>query len=63
MTPTVACVVDASVGTKLCLAEDLSHRADALVAQRAADPLEQFAEPDLADIECADILMMPAMSR
>ena len=56
MTPPVACVVDASVGIKLFLAEDLSDRADALFAHLAADPPGQFSVPDLFYIECANIL-------
>jgi hypothetical protein len=38
MTPSVACVVDASVGIKLFLAEELTDCADALFARLAADP-------------------------
>jgi predicted nucleic acid-binding protein len=56
VTPSVACVVDASVGIKLFLAEDLSDRADALFAHLAADPPGQFSVPDLFYIECANIL-------
>ncbi len=56
MKPSVACVVDASVGIKLFLAEDLSDRADALFAHLAADPPGQFSVPDLFYIECANIL-------
>jgi len=56
MTPSVACVVDASVGIKLFLAEELSERADALFAHLAADPPGQLSVPDLFYIECANIL-------
>jgi predicted nucleic acid-binding protein len=56
MTAAIACVVDASVGIKLFLAEELSDRADALFAHLAADPPGQFSVPDLFYIECADIL-------
>ena len=56
MTASVACVVDASVGIKLFLAEELSERADALFAHLAADPPGQFSVPDLFYIECANIL-------
>jgi predicted nucleic acid-binding protein len=56
MTPLVACVVDASVGIKLFLAEELSDRTDALFAHLAADPPGQFSVPDLFYIECANIL-------
>jgi predicted nucleic acid-binding protein len=50
------CVVDASVGIKLFLAEALSERADALFLHLAADPPAQIFVPDLFYIECANIL-------
>jgi predicted nucleic acid-binding protein len=50
------CVVDASVGIKLFVADPLSDRADALFAHLAADPPAQFYVPDLFYIECANIL-------
>jgi len=56
MTAANACVVDASVGIKLFLAEELSDRADALFAHLAADPPGQLSVPDLFYIECANIL-------
>src|SRR5579859_1089200 len=56
MTAAIACVVDASVGIKLFLAEELSDRADALFAHLAADPPGQYSVPDLFYIECANIL-------
>jgi predicted nucleic acid-binding protein len=56
MTAAVACVVDASVGIKLFLAEELSDRADALFAHLAADQPGQLSVPDLFYIECANIL-------
>jgi predicted nucleic acid-binding protein len=56
MTAAIACVVDASVGIKLFLAEVLSDRADAFFAHLAADPPGQFSVPDLFYIECANIL-------
>jgi predicted nucleic acid-binding protein len=56
MTPSVACVVDASVGIKLFLAEKFSDRADGLFAHLAADLPGQLSVPDLFYIECANIL-------
>ena len=53
--PTV-CVVDASVGIKLFVAEDLSDRAHALFTQLADEPPAQLHVPDLFYIECANIL-------
>jgi predicted nucleic acid-binding protein len=50
------CVVDASVGIKLFVVEDLSDRAHALFAQLAEDPPAQLHVPDLFYIECANIL-------
>ena len=50
------CVVDASVGIKLFLAEALSDQAHALFARLTSDPLAQFYVPDLFTIECANIL-------
>jgi hypothetical protein len=38
MTAAMACMVDASVGIKLFLAQELSDRADALFAYLAPDP-------------------------
>jgi predicted nucleic acid-binding protein len=49
-------VVDASVGIKLFVAEDLSDKAYALFAQLAGVPPAQFLVPDLFYIECANIL-------
>jgi predicted nucleic acid-binding protein len=51
-----ACVVDASVGIKLFVAEDLSDQAHALFARLADDSPAQFYVPDLFYIECANIL-------
>ena len=56
MTPALACVVDASVGIKLFLAQDLSERAGALFAHLAGDPQAHLSVPDLFYIECASIL-------
>ena len=50
------CVVDASVGIKLFLAEALSNRADYLFDQLAANPFFQLYVPDLFYVECANIL-------
>lgn len=50
------CVVDASVGIKLFLAEPLSDQAHALFAHLADDPPAQFYVPDLFYVECANIL-------
>jgi predicted nucleic acid-binding protein len=54
--PPVACVVDASVGVKLVIAETLSAEAHLLFAHLARDPAARFAVPDLFDVECANIL-------
>jgi predicted nucleic acid-binding protein len=48
--------VDASVGIKLFVVEDLSDRAHALFAQLADEPPAQLYVPDLFYIECANIL-------
>jgi predicted nucleic acid-binding protein len=50
------CVVDASVGVKLFIAEALSDQAHALFAHLAADPPARLYVPDLFFIECANIL-------
>ena len=50
------CVVDASVGIKLYIAEPLSERTDALFLQLATDPAAELVVPDLFYIECANIL-------
>jgi predicted nucleic acid-binding protein len=52
----VACVVDASVGIKLFVAEPLSDEAHALFAHLTADPPARFFVPDLFYIECTNIL-------
>ncbi len=52
----VRAVVDASVGAKLFIAEDLSDEAHDLFAHLAADPPGQLFVPDLFYIECANIL-------
>jgi predicted nucleic acid-binding protein len=51
-----ACVVDASVGVKLFVAEDSSSRADALFSHLSAEPPAAFYVPDLFYVECANIL-------
>ncbi len=50
------CVVDASVGIKLFLAEEFSDVADRLFSRLAAEPPAHFYVPDLFYIECANIL-------
>lgn len=50
------CVVDASVGIKLFIVEDLSSLADQLLDQLAADPPVRFYVPDLFFVECANVL-------
>jgi predicted nucleic acid-binding protein len=50
------CVIDASVGLKLFLAEELSEVADRLFSRLTADPPAHFYVPDLFYVECADIL-------
>ena len=49
-------VIDASVGIKLFVDEELSEVADRLFAHLAADPPAQYYVPDLFFIECANIL-------
>ena len=51
-----ACVIDASVGIKLFLIEELSERADGLFARLSEDPPARFYVPDLFYVECANIL-------
>lgn len=50
------CVVDASVGIKLFVAEPLSDEAHVLFGRLAAEPPARFHVPDLFYIECANIL-------
>ncbi len=50
------CVVDASVGIKLFVAEPLSDRANALFDYLTADPPGRLYVPDLFFAECANIL-------
>lgn len=50
------CVVDASVGIKLFLVEELSDVADRLFDQLAAEPPARFYVPDLFFVECANVL-------
>lgn len=55
--PTVFdCVVDASVGIKLFLVEDLSERADALFDHLTDAPPACFYVPDLFFVECTNML-------
>ena len=51
-----SCVVDASVGIKLCLDEPGSAAADTLFAQLTAATPPHFYVPDLFYSECANIL-------
>jgi len=51
-----ACVVDASVGIKLFLVEDLSDKAHCLLNGLTSDPPARFYVPDLFYTECANIL-------
>jgi predicted nucleic acid-binding protein len=50
-------VVDASVGIKLFVEEQLSERALAIFSHLAADPPAELYVPDLFYIECANILL------
>lgn len=50
------CIVDASVGIKLFLIEDLSDTADRLFDQLTRDLPARFYVPDLFFVECANIL-------
>ena len=54
--PRLDCVVDASVGIKLCIMEPQSDVADALFASAAASPPVELYVPDLFYVECANIL-------
>lgn len=56
MTTIEACGIDASVGIKLFLQEELSDKADQLFSQLTTDPPPRFYVPDLFFIECANIL-------
>jgi len=57
MTVTVRdCVVDASVGIKLCIAEAFSDKVDTLFTRAALDPPARLLVPDLFYVECANIL-------
>ncbi|HEC85074.1 MAG: twitching motility protein PilT [Candidatus Parabeggiatoa sp. nov. 2] len=55
-TSPLQCVVDASVGIKLFVVEDLSEKKHALFAHLAAEPPAQLYVPDLFFIECTNIL-------
>ncbi|MBN1314100.1 MAG: type II toxin-antitoxin system VapC family toxin [Anaerolineales bacterium] len=50
------CVVDASVGIKLFLVEDLADAAHALFSRLADTPPARLIVPDLFIVECANIL-------
>ena len=50
------CIIDASVGIKLFVADPLSGPAHALFAQLTTDPPAQFYVPDLFYIEITNVL-------
>jgi predicted nucleic acid-binding protein len=50
------CVVDASVGIKVCITEPHSDVADALLALAVASPPSELHVPDLFFVECTNIL-------
>jgi predicted nucleic acid-binding protein len=52
----LACVVDASVGIKLFIAEPFSDKVDALFAHLTLTTPARLCVPDLFFIECANIL-------
>lgn len=52
----VRLVIDASVGIKLFVREDLSDRAEGLFVLLAAESAAHFYVPDLFFVECANIL-------
>ena len=52
----VSCVVDASVGIKLVIAEADSSLAHALFAHLAHDAASRFYVPDFFFLECANVL-------
>lgn len=49
-------VIDASVGIKFFITEELADEAAALLAQVSHFPATQFVVPDLFFVECANIL-------
>jgi predicted nucleic acid-binding protein len=51
-----SCVLDASVGIKLCVQEDLSDVAESLIATMSAKPHTHQYVPDLFFVECANVL-------
>jgi len=55
-TSALNCVVDASVGIKLFVKEELSEKTHALFAHLTASSPAQFYVPDLFFIECTNIL-------
>ncbi len=57
----LTCVVDASVGIKLFVAEELSETVREFVFERLADPKALIHVPDLFYIECANILWKKAL--
>jgi predicted nucleic acid-binding protein len=50
------CVVDASVGIKLFVAEDLSDEADRLFSQLTQEAPARLYVPDLFYVECVNVL-------
>jgi len=53
----VRCVVDASVGIKLCVEEEFSDKVQTLFARLADESPAELHVPDLFYIECANILL------
>jgi predicted nucleic acid-binding protein len=51
-----SCVVDANVGIKLFVAEELSEKAEALFRGLSADPPARLHVPDFFYLECSNIL-------
>jgi predicted nucleic acid-binding protein len=56
MTGLSKCVLDASVGIKLLVKEDLSDAAESLFEEVAASPEIRHYVPDLFFVECANVL-------
>jgi len=50
------CVLDTSVGIKLCVQEPLSDAAESLIATMAEKPHTRQYVPDLFFVECANVL-------
>ncbi|HNR34354.1 MAG TPA: type II toxin-antitoxin system VapC family toxin [Candidatus Hydrogenedentes bacterium] len=56
MIPPSRCVIDASVGIKLCVKESLSDRVESLLSKEGADENTRRYVPDLFFVECANVL-------